>query len=123
MKSLENRITFFAAEIISFAKNLPKDRFVIHVEDQLIRAGLSVPLNWGEAQYSESDKDYVHKVSIVLKELHEIKVCLKLVIQLGLKKSNDKTEFLLNENNELLAIMTTCKNKARLKITTKTNKR
>ena len=38
-------------------------------------------MNYGEAQGAESLKDFIHKMRVVLKELNESKVCLKLILK------------------------------------------
>lgn len=61
-------------------------------------------MNYGEAQSAESRKDFVHKIKIVLKELRETYVCLKIIKQSGLYKSQEKIGKALVENNELISI-------------------
>lgn len=50
-----------------------------HLSTQIIRSSTSAALNYGEAQAAESKKDFIHKTSLVLKELKEKKVSLKLL--------------------------------------------
>ena len=69
MYDLEDRLVRFAANIILFAKVFPKDCGGKTLEDQVIRSSVSAALNYGEAQSAESSKDFIHKMSIVLKEL------------------------------------------------------
>ena len=42
-----------------------------YLRDQVLRSSSSALLNYGEAEVAESRKDFIHKLSIVLKELNE----------------------------------------------------
>lgn len=46
----------------------------------------------------------VNKIKIVLKELRETFICLKIVYRAKLCKSEDKIQSALQENNELISI-------------------
>jgi len=75
-----------------------------HLAKQLLRSGTSVSLNYGEAQSGESKKDFVHKMKIVLKELRETYVCLKIIERTKLYKIQSNMEKAKQENNELISI-------------------
>jgi len=47
----------------------------------LIRSGTSPAPNYAEARGAESQKDFVHKLKIVLKELNESRVWLKMIVR------------------------------------------
>jgi len=80
---LEDRLVSFASKIIEFVRSFPNEFVARYYAEQLIRSGGSSALNFGEAQGTQTSKDYIHKASIVLKELKESRVNLKI-----LKKSN-----------------------------------
>jgi four helix bundle protein len=61
-------------------------------------------LNYGEAQSAESSKDFVHKMSIVLKELRETWVCLEIIRKAKLFPITQLLSSVLKENNELISI-------------------
>ena len=71
---------------------------------QLLRSGTSPSLNYGEAQGGESRKDFIHKIKIVLKELRESYVSLKIIKRARLHDSEEKINIGLKENNELISI-------------------
>ncbi len=75
-----------------------------HLSGQLIRSGTSPALNYGEAQSAESRKDFIHKMKIVLKELRESLVCLKILHRSNLYISEDKLNRIINECDELISI-------------------
>ncbi len=68
----------FACAIVEIAGIMPKNIPGIHFSGQLIRSGTSPALNYAEAQDAESKNDFIHKMKIVLKELRETYVCLKI---------------------------------------------
>lgn len=77
---LEDRLVDFAVMVIEIAEALPNTRAGNHLAGQLIRCGTSPALNYGEAQSAESRKDFIHKMKVVLKELRETYICLKIII-------------------------------------------
>ena len=50
-----------------------------HVAGQMLRSGTSPAPNYGEARGAESVQDFVHKLRIVLKELNETAIWLKMI--------------------------------------------
>ena len=101
---LEERLIKFSVDVILLCKTLDSSFASIHLSGQLIRSSSSAALNYGEAQSAESHKDFIHKMKVCLKELRESLVNLK--IQKGAKLTNDveKLNYLIAENNELIAI-------------------
>ncbi|MCW8813936.1 MAG: four helix bundle protein [Ignavibacteriaceae bacterium] len=71
---------------------------------QLIRSGTSPALHYGEAQSAESRNDFVHKLKILLKELRETLVALKIIKRVSLAKKIDLVEKGIIECNELISI-------------------
>ena len=59
---------------------------------------------YGEAQSSESRKDFIHKMKLSLKELRETFVCLKLIDKRSFVKDSDLLKKALIESNELISI-------------------
>jgi four helix bundle protein len=101
---LEERLVNFAVLIIEIVNELPNTKAGNHLSGQLVRSGTSPALNYGEAQSGESRKDFIHKIKIVLKELRETFVCLKIIHKSKLCKSEVKIETAINESNELISI-------------------
>jgi len=81
---------------------MPNTKAGNHLSGQLIRSGTSAALNYGEAQSGESSKDFIHKLKVVLKELRETFVCLKIIHRAKLYKSENLVKSALNENNQLI---------------------
>jgi four helix bundle protein len=101
---LEERLIAFAVMIIKIVREMEDSKAGNHLAGQMLRSGTSPALNYGEAQSGESRKDFVHKIKIVLKELRETFVCLKIITQSELYSDQGKIEIALKENNELIAI-------------------
>ncbi len=99
----EDRLVHFAAETIGFCKTLPKDNVGEYYANQLIRSTGSSALHYGEAQGTNTVKDFIHKVSNVVKELKETRVAMKIIAytKIGDSESGKK---LLEEVEELIAI-------------------
>jgi len=76
---LEERLIDFVLVVDEIIEELPSTRLANHLAGQMIRSSTSPALNYGEAQSAESQKDVVHKMQIILKELRETKICLKII--------------------------------------------
>lgn len=101
---LEERLINFSVLIIEITNEIPNTKAGNHLSGQLIRSGTSVSLNYGEAQSGESRKDFIHKMKVVLKELRETYVCLKIILRTKLYKIEKKIKDTLKENDELISI-------------------
>jgi len=101
---LENRIIDFTVSIIKISKSLPKTVIGDYLSGQIIRSSISPALNYAEARDAESRKDFIHKMKIVLKELRETMVALKIISKLNLSKEVETIKSATNENNELISI-------------------
>ena len=101
---LEERLIKFSVLIIEIVNEMPNSKAGNHLAGQLVRSGTSVSLNYGEAQSAESRKDFVHKMKVILKELRETFVCLKIIHLCKLYKAENKIIEAEKENNELISI-------------------
>ncbi len=68
---IARRLLLFAVAIGEIAEKLPETRLGRHVAGQLLRSGTSPGPNYEEARAAESARDFVHKLSVCLKELRE----------------------------------------------------
>jgi four helix bundle protein len=102
---LHERLIDFAVMIIEVTDNLKSSKAGNHLSGQIVRSGTSPSLNYSEAQSAESRNDFIHKMSIVLKELRETHSCLKIIQRAQLYSKEDEILVLLiKENNELISI-------------------
>jgi four helix bundle protein len=103
-QQLEDRLIEFTILILEIADEAPPTKAGNHISGQLIRSGTSVSLHYGEVRGAESKRDFVHKLSVVLKELRETLICLKIMHKAKLYKHELKVLRALKENNELISI-------------------
>ena len=101
---LEERLIEFSVLIIEIVNEMPNTKAGNHMSGQLVRSGTSVSLNYGEAQSGESRKDFIHKMKIVLKELRETYVSLRIIHRSKLYKNEYKIIKAKKENDELISI-------------------
>lgn len=101
---LEERLIQFSVLIIEIVNDMPNSKAGNHLSGQLVRSGTSVSLNYGEAQSAESRKDFIHKMKIILKELRETYVNLKIIYISKLYNIESKINEAKKENNELISI-------------------
>jgi len=102
---LEDRFIDFTIGISNVVDEIDNSRLGNHIAGQLIRSGSSPALNYGEAQSAESRKDFVHKLKIILKELKESRVCLKIIERKPLISNTKVLIPMMKETEELIAII------------------
>ena len=81
---IEDRLIDFAVRAINVCNKLPATSAGKHISRQLVRSATSGAPNYAEARGAESQKDFVHKLKIVLKELNESRVWLKMIVRSSL---------------------------------------
>jgi four helix bundle protein len=101
---LEDRLIDFTCRMIEVVESLPKTRTGNYIAGQLIRSCHSPAFNYGEVQAAESTKDFIHKLAIVLKELKECRVALKIIIKKKLINPITRLKNIYDEGEELVAI-------------------
>lgn len=101
---LEERLIKFSELIIKILEDIPSNKAGNHFSGQLVRSGTSPALNYGEARSAESLKDFIHKLQVILKELRESYVCLKIIQYSNLYTSEKHLLNGLSESNELISI-------------------
>ena len=102
---LEQRLIDFAVRIIKLVARLPNPPAGNHIAGQILRAGTSPAPNYGEARGAESHADFVHKLGIVLKELNETSIWLRIIKQSELLRAELLTQ-LIEESTSLCKIFT-----------------
>lgn len=103
-EALEERLLDFAARTGLVVDALPDTRMGRHVAGQLVRCGTSPAPNYAEGCAAESRADFVHKLGIVLKELRESRVWLRLIVKAKLLPSK-KLISLIDECSQLMNII------------------
>jgi four helix bundle protein len=103
--NLERRLIDFAVRIVKLSASLPKTPAGRHIAGQILRSGTSPAPNYGEARGAESHADFIHKLGIVLKELNETSIWLRIVQRSQLLRE-DLVKEIIKENSELCRIFT-----------------
>ena len=111
--NFEDRLVRFAGECIIFSRKLEKSFEHEYYKNQLIRSSGSSSLNYGEAQGTITDKDFIFKISLSIKELKESRNSLKILdyIKAGIEEERND---LLTEVEELIAISSKMMNNKRI---------
>ena len=93
----------FALSIIKLYKVLCKQSEFI-ISKQLLRSGTGIGANIEEALAAESKKDFIHKMSISLKEARETKYWLRLLNESELVELTPDSQ--IQDINEIINILT-----------------
>jgi four helix bundle protein len=101
---LLERLIDFAARGGKVVDALPDTRMGRHVAGQLVRSGTSPAPNYDEGCAAESRADFIHKLSISLKELRESRSWIRLMIKTEMLPEHRMGE-LLDECNQLCNII------------------
>lgn len=101
---LRNKSYDFAIQIVNTYKFISSDKKEYSLSKQLLRSGTSIGANIREAEFAQSNKDFINKMSIALKESNEAGYWLSL-----LKDTNyidSKTYYkLISINKELIKML------------------
>ena len=81
---LADRLVRFNTMIGQMTESIVETKEGINIRNQIIRSSSSAALNYGEALVPESTADFIHKISICLKELMETRIALKIIISRNL---------------------------------------
>ncbi len=102
--NLEERFVDYTCSMIDLVEALPATRSGNYIASQLIRSCHAPAFNYAETQAAESKKDFIHKMGIVLKELKECRIALKLIGKKQMVKPASQLEAAGKETEELIAI-------------------
>lgn len=100
---LKQRTKSFAIRIVRLFRSLPHSPDAQTLGKQVLRSGTSVAANYRAVCRARSRAEFVAKMGIVLEEADETVFWLELLGETEVLRP-DKTQDLLNEANELLAI-------------------
>ena len=121
---LSERLWDFAARVGKVVDALPDSRLGRHVAGQLVRSGTASAPNYDEACAGESRADFIHKLSIALKEMKETRGWLRFMAKAALLPEK-RIAALVAESEELAAILaksiTTAKQTTRTRSTARLN--
>lgn len=101
---LKKRTKQFALRVMKMVGALPNDSVGRAIGNQLIRSGTSVGANYRAACRARSKAEFIAKVGIVIEEADESGYWMELIVE-GDLLPLDKVELLLDEANQITAIM------------------
>ena len=111
---LRDKSKAFAKDIVFLCRQLRENRIEGVLINQLLKSGTSIGANVHEAQYAQSNEDFVSKLEIALKECFESEYWLELLFEVN---SLSEQDFKRLEKNcielrrMLVSTVTTLKNK------------
>ena len=123
----QNYTTMSNSKIPACKKSFQYGLFALKVGDKLnaakrydqasqyVRSSTSIGANLSEAKAASSDRDFIAKVSISLKEAHESQFWTELLYQAGYISEEDFEEGMA-QVNELIALLSTTINNRKEKI-------
>lgn len=113
---LRDKSYAFAVQAVNLCFKLQKKKKEYIISKQFLRSATSIGANIEEAIGGQSEKDFLHKISISYKEARESRYWLRLMADTTLIDNETKDSFLMKVN-ELLKIM------GSIQITMKSKKR
>ena len=115
--TIQERTENFAIRIIKAYSELNKRHFDDAgkiLSKQFLRSGTSIGANFSEAVFAQSNKDFINKYSIALKEANETLYWIKIMIKSGLVPLS-KFENMIEENERIIKILISSINKLKEK--------
>jgi len=100
---LKRRTKSFAIRIVNLFRSLPRSPDAQTLGKQLLRFGTSVAANYRAVCRARSQAEFISKMGIVVEEADETVFWLELLGDTGIVRP-ERTQNLLNEANELVAI-------------------
>ena len=77
--AIQDKSFRFAIRIVNLCKYLQQEQNEYILAKQLMRSGTSIGANVAEVQQAQSKPDFVHKMSIALKEAYETNYWIRLL--------------------------------------------
>jgi len=94
----------FALKVVKLCFKIQEDKKEYILSKQLLRSATSVGANVEEAIGGQSDRDFLHKLSISYKEAREAKYWIRLLGDVEIISNEDRVS-LLQDAEELLRII------------------
>jgi four helix bundle protein len=102
---IKTKSFLFAVRIVNLYKFLAEDKREFIISKQLLRSGTSIGANVREAEHAESKADFIHKLSISLKEANETEYWLELLNETNYLSSSDYIS-IQEDIKEILKLLT-----------------
>ena len=111
--TIQKRTEHFAIRVIKAYSELNKRHFNDAgkiLSKQFLKSGTSIGANCSEVFFAQSNKDFINKYSIALKEANETLYWIKIMISSELV-SLSKFEHMIEENERIIKILISSINK------------
>ena len=102
---MKRRTKAFGLQVIKLVETLPNSRTANVIVNQMIRSATSIGANYRAACRGRSKPDFISKIGIAVEEADESQYWLELLQEAGLA-NHEKLNPLIQEANELTAILT-----------------
>lgn len=109
---LKDRTKKFGLRIIKLVESLPNTKAANAIGNQLVKSGTSVGANYRASCRVRSNADFIAKMGIVEEEADESEYWIEMLVEAVFVKAKQVDE-LLDEANQLVAIMVSSINTAR----------
>lgn len=104
---IHERIFNFVINVINFLNKLSKTPTNLIFINQMTRSATSMGANDQEADGALTKKDFIHGFTLVRKEGKETVFWLRVIEKTNPKKYSNEANALINEGNEIVAIIST----------------
>ena len=101
---LRDKSYIFAISIVKLAQFLQKEQKEFVISNQILKSGTSTGVLIREAEFAQSQADYINKFYISLKEANETNYWLNLLKDTGYIDENNFKR-MEKDNNELIAML------------------
>jgi four helix bundle protein len=104
VKSIPERTFEFGVIVVKLVADLPRTSAGYAIASQLVRSGTSIGANVEEAQNAPTKKEFVHTMTIALREARETGYWLRMIKEA--KILNYNLDQIIQENLEIVRILT-----------------
>lgn len=111
-RDLRTRTKQYSLRVIRLFSFLPNTPVAQVLGKQLLRSATSVGAHYREGHRARSNAEFISKLEVALQELDESAYWLELLVEGGVFPA-EKLADLLQETEELIAIMVTCVKKVK----------
>ena len=113
--NLEERVSVFGENIIVLCKKINRNEITRNLISQLVRSATSVGANYMEANEASSNRDFVNKIRIALKEARETEYWIELLAKIETDRLTE-LRVVWSEAHQLTLIFGKISSSSKLKI-------
>lgn len=118
---LRNKSYRFAVRIVNMSVFLRNDKKEYILSKQIVRSGTAIGASIREAEFAQSDLDFIHKFSVSLKEANETQYWLDLLKDTGFIEESIYLS-MKSDCKELISMLVASINTLKSKLKTKKDK-